>query len=244
MRHFGLGFVAAVPAGANPTPIPFALVRGLSYDHARKFVKERGAWKHVVAVGEADNDITGKFDNVDIMSGTIAQLTGGTIATGSKIGVPSEVGTIPTTPFQVTASQGATFDTDYGVYDNTSGLVMTRVAAGPTTGQYSVNTATGVFTFAAADVGHKVGITYSYLAAAAGKTVSVVNTPMGLATGYVVVGYSPSQTGKSLGVKLYNCFIPKLSLGWAPDAFTKQGMEFFAAQDSGSTAIADIYVGE
>ena len=52
------------------------------------------------------------------------------------------------------------------------------------------------------------------------------------------------QAGKSLGVKLYNCFIPKLSLAWAPDAFTKQGLEFFAAQDSGSTAIADIYVGE
>lgn len=243
MRHFGLGFVAAVPVGvANPTPVPFALVKGLSYDYTKKLVKERGQWKHVVAVGEGDNDVTGKLDNIEIMSGAIAQLTGGAVTAGSKIGVPGETFTLAAAAY--TAVNGATYAADYGVYDNTTGLALTCVAAAPASGQYTINTGTGAYAFNAADNGHKMAATYSYTAAAAGKTTSIVNTPTGIATGYVLVGYGPSVNGKCLGVKFYNAFIPKLSLALAPDAFTKQSLEFFACQDTGSTAVLDIYTGE
>lgn len=70
---------------------------------------------------------------------------------------------IPTTPFQITASPiHGTFDSDLGVTNATTGVSLTKVAAGPVTGQYSVSTA-GLYTFAAADVGTSVNVSCGIL---------------------------------------------------------------------------------
>jgi hypothetical protein len=57
--------------------------------------------------------------------------------------------------------------TDYGspgavTLTGTQGVPMTKVSGSPTTGQYSVNPATGVYSFASADAGKQVVISYSY----------------------------------------------------------------------------------
>lgn len=67
---------------------------------------------------------------------------------------------IPTTPYQYTVLQAGTFLSDGGVMFSTTSIPLTLVASSPTTGQYSV--AAGVYTFAAADVGKGIAITYSF----------------------------------------------------------------------------------
>lgn len=245
MEHFGLGLIAGVPVGvANPTPIPFGLAKGFNYGIDQKYAKERGGYRDPVVVAASERDIAGKIDTISIFGAGVGKFLGVTPAAGSKIPVPNEVATIPTTPFQVTAANGATFANDWGVLDNTNGLYMTRVANSPTTGQYAVDEGTGVYTFAAADAGHKVSISYTYTAAAAGKTISVVQTLQGIVSGFVLVGFGPSRSGKALGIKFFNAYLPKLDFALKASDFTMQNVEFFAAQDTTSTSICDIYTGE
>jgi hypothetical protein len=54
--------------------------------------------------------------------------------------VIGEAATIPTTPFQVTVANGATFKEDLGVTYAATGVPLTRVPSAPATGQYSVST--------------------------------------------------------------------------------------------------------
>lgn len=72
----------------------------------------------------------------------------------------SESDTIPETPFQLTPTTGGLWSVDRGVYINS--LVATKVASGPTAGQYAVDDA-GQYTFAAADAGLPVTMTYGYV---------------------------------------------------------------------------------
>jgi hypothetical protein len=72
----------------------------------------------------------------------------------------SETRTIPaSTPWQLTVNGSATFNCDHKVSFST-GTALTRVASGPTAGQYSVSSA-GLYTFAAADANKAVTITYA-----------------------------------------------------------------------------------
>jgi hypothetical protein len=74
----------------------------------------------------------------------------------------AEAATIPATPFQVQTQES--FVADYGVTRASNGTALTKVASAPAAGQYSVN-ATGLYTFAAADVGLAVLIAYSFVPA-------------------------------------------------------------------------------
>jgi hypothetical protein len=75
--------------------------------------------------------------------------------------VQNEAQTIPGTPFQVAVNApNGNWAVDQGVtYAN--GTLLTPVSANPAQGQYSV--AAGVYTFAAADSGQGVLISYSYI---------------------------------------------------------------------------------
>jgi hypothetical protein len=96
---------------------------------------------------------------------------GQTLATGEAVQVLDEgapTGTaIPTTPFQITVANSASMSAgtpgvDLGVFNASTGIQMTRVAAGPTAGQYSFNGATGVYTFSSADNVSAVKVIISY----------------------------------------------------------------------------------
>ena len=87
--------------------------------------------------------------------------------------ISGEAGTIPAAPYQITAAQpqGA-WGQDDGV--TIAGVAATPVAAAPVTGQYAVQA--GVYTFAAADTGKAVALSYSY-------TPSVVQTAANMYVG-------------------------------------------------------------
>jgi hypothetical protein len=81
--------------------------------------------------------------------------------------VSAEAAAVPVSPYQVTAAapQGP-FSADLGVTNAATGAALTKIASGtPSTGQYKVD-ASGVYTFAAADQGAGVLLSYSFIPAA------------------------------------------------------------------------------
>lgn len=87
-----------------------------------------------------------------------------------------ELHTIPTTPFQVTSNHAGVFYKDIqvvyappntaNVLGTNDGTVLTSLSypCTPATGQYCVNPATGIYTFASGDSGAQVAIDYRYAA--------------------------------------------------------------------------------
>jgi hypothetical protein len=69
---------------------------------------------------------------------------------------------VPTTPFTVTINN-ALLSCDHAVTFASNGTALTRVTSAPATGQYSVaaSASGAIYTFAAADVGKSVKITYA-----------------------------------------------------------------------------------
>ena len=245
--NFGIGYLAGIPSGTNPTPIQFGLIKDISLDFKTKLVQERGQWRYAVAVGAGETDITGKIGSVSLFGASIGQVLGVTPSAGATIGIPGETATIPGTPFQVTTTNPVGHGTpivDHGVLDNTTGLWMTRGATSTGTGVYAMVEATGVYTFNTADATHNVQIAYGYTIATGAKTVGVTNLVQNLASGIQLVCYGPTQAGGTMGFKLYNAFLPDLGFAMKPGDFTAQNVSFFAAQDSASTKIIDLYTGE
>jgi hypothetical protein len=239
--HFGLGQLALIPSGANPTPVQFAVLTDVTLDMNYDLKELRGQYQVAVDMARGPLKITGKAKNAAIASGVLlAFMAGGTRAAGTKIGIAGEAGTVPTTPFQITAANGATFFEDMGVVDLTTGLLMTRGASATGTGVYAVNTATGVYTFNTADSGHNVAISYSYTAAGNGYTTTLTNQLMQQSTPFIGAFYN-TYGSKQLGWRFPAVHVPKLSWSMKAEAYTEQDLDFSVTQDYTSTKVVDIY---
>lgn len=246
MREFGLGSLLTIPSGANPTPVQVGLLEDVSVDFKDELKPLNGQYRYAVDMARGKGSISIKAKVREFRADILAMgIQGSSTTTGSIIGVTSEAATIPGSPFQVTVANGATFSEDCGVLNLTTGKWMTRVAAAPATTQYTVNTATGLYTFAAADTTNNLAISYTYAAAAIGKTVSVSNQVMGASTGYALRAFNV-YGGKPLGFKFYNVHTPGLALAMKADDWATEDIEFQAIQDSATASLKvfDIYVGD
>lgn len=246
MRQFSQGMVYAVPQGANPTPIPFGLLGGSDVEINQDKVALRGQYKAPVDFGDGNLDVKLKTDFMDIRASTLAAVISGTsTATGSKILSPGESFTIPTTPFQVTVAQGATFSENAGVWDVTAQKWLDVVASAPATGQYSFSGA-GVYTFAAADVAHVVVIYYVFTSASIGKTVTVPNIIMGPSTSFLVRVYNIYTSGgvtKPFGLELPQVHFPKLTLSGKIANWMQHNIEGQCSADVGQNLVK-AYLGD
>lgn len=229
--NFGIGGLWMIPQGANPTPVPVGILSDISIDFAQDLKELNGQFKFAVDIAAGKVKLSGKAKSAQILGATVLScLAGGTAATGATVGVVSEAGTIPATPFQVTVVNSATFVTDLGVYDTTAGKLLTRVASAPATGQYSV--AAGVYTFSAADTTHRVQIGYDYTTVA-GKTIHLSNGLMGAGTSFILKQHNYYRS-QPLGWKFYAAYIPKLAFNLKSEAFTEVDVDLmFSADDNG-----------
>lgn len=243
--NFGVGQLFLVPPGSDPTPVNVGTLKNVSLDISRDVKKLMGAKAFPEDVALAGGTISGKADYGRIQSGVIAAvLAGSTESTGQNAAANNEKTTIPATPFEVTGAQitaGGTFVDDGGVYDYTNGLWMSRVASSPATGQYSVDTATGIYTFAAADTGNSIGLYYTYTKAT-GTTIALSNPLMGAATVFKLNVFNTYRS-KDVGYTLYAVVFPKLSLAGKQDDYTDTNLEFQAFADS-NDQIIDVYTAE
>ena len=241
MINFGVGQLFITPPGTNQTPVQVGILQDISLDITRDTKELTGSLAFPVDVALGKGKITGKVKHANINAALVAAvLAGSTTATGQVLAANNETSTIPASPYSVTVANSATFKDDGNVYDYTAGIWMSRVASAPATGQYSL--AAGVYTFAAADTTHQVGIYYTYTAASTGKTVSLSNPLMGAATTFTMV-VANSYRGKQKGYKLYAVVFPKLSLADKNEDYTTSDLEYQAFTDSNNKVI-DVYVAD
>ncbi len=164
---------------ANPTPRQFGILQDGSVDFSFTVKKLNGTYQFPVAVARGVGSITGKAKFANLNAGMLNDLFfQGTGAANEIRTAINEPGTIPTTPYQVTVTNSATWTADLGVFNRTTGRFMTQVASSPATGQYSV--AAGVYTFAAADTTNTVYICYTYtFTSTFGEVITINNQLLG-----------------------------------------------------------------
>ncbi len=221
--NFGVGSLTLISPATPAQAIQIGVIKDVSLDISFTTKELRGAYQFPVDVARAGGKISGKAKYGQINGGIVSAILGTTKSTGSKIGVTGETAAVPTTPYQITVANSATWLEDLGVFDNTTGLYLSRVASAPATGQYSV--AAGVYTFAAADTTHSMSISYSYTSAATGNTNALTNLLMGSGTVYQAALFNTFR-GKNIGVRLYAITIPKLSFAFKNEDYTEQDLDF------------------
>src|SRR5262245_17773520 len=182
--------------------------------------KSCGAVQFPVDITRGQGKITGKAKFARIFGAIYGDLFfGQTPAAGQLTVAENEAAAIPaTTPFTIAVANAASFADDLGVYyanGNNAGQRFTRVTPPSTAGQYSVNLATGIYTFAAADANAAVSISYLYTIGSAGKKLVLTNQFMGYTPTFKATFYTTKTTGgiaSGLALVLNACTASKLSL--------------------------------
>lgn len=255
MFTFGLGAAIATPVSGNlapnPTPIQFATLQDVSLDFSGDIKELYGQNQFPDDVARGKVKITWKAKYGRIVGKQINDVFFGQTQNPTNKAEQASLNegptAIPTTPFQITVVQAATFFKDLGVINAATGAPFTAVAAGPIAGQYSVNTATGVYTFAAADnvSGISVYISYSYQSAASAwpgtlfNTSHIVNQKMGFNPRFQLWLSQPYNNLQS-NILLYQCMAAKFMWNGKNEDYTVPEMEGSAFADSGGNVV-DFY---
>lgn len=241
MINFGAGKLIAVPthladgtAIATPTPVVLGTMQDISLDLSVELKTLYGSKRYPIAVGQGKGKTEIKAKYAEIDGGILGSLFfGKTASAGVKAAVFDQAATIPATPFQLTIDPPATgtFVDDLGVFNATTGVQFTRVASSPATGEYAVDESTGVYTFASADEGDSLKISYEYSDTTGGNVWTLTNETMGYTPSFTLLlqnGYD----GKNLVCKLNRCVSGKLSLPLKSDDFAIYDFEAEAFADA------------
>lgn len=237
MYNFGVGnlFIKNNDSNAvGSAPVQVGVIKDISLDISFDTKELRGSYSFPVDIARAGGKISGKAKFAQISGTLINKIVGGTQSTGQKIGNSNQVSSIPaSSPYTITVANTTNWS-DLGVYNQTTGVFMTRVASSPATGQYSASA--GVYTFASADSGNSVAISYSYTTTA-GSTNLLTNELMGSGTTYILEVYN-TYKGKNVGVKLHAVTLGKYALAMKNEDFTDQDVDFMAFADSTGNVIS------
>ena len=216
--------------------IQVGIVESANIDQKGTLKTLQGGSEFAIASAVTGRTLSGKISFRDLDYALIASLQpGATTTTGSLKAAVNEAGAVTLSVHTKTVANSATFDSNAGVI-GPDGRTMTKVAATPALGQYTV--AAGVYTFNASEVG-TVRISYFYTSAS-GTTVAVANRLTTVAPTFVLKLFTNDDAGDSFGIKVYAVTIPSLSIALASEDFSKQDLEWSAQQDS-SGKIYDLY---
>ena len=245
---FGAGIIWATPlqdafgnAIANGTPVQLAVSQEVSMDESFETKLLYGQNQFPVDAGRGKGKIGVKVKFGQVNGLAVSSLFfGQTLATGRTSYTFDVTGSvIPTTPFQITPTipNSGVWAADMGVR-NASGRPMTKVASAPATGQYSV--AAGVYTFAAADTGLQVFISYAYtntnVQAPTATQLNVKNIPMGNAP-VVQLDIFFTKNGKNFGTRYPQAISSKM--GWQSklDDYMVPEMDFDCFADAAGNVL-------
>jgi hypothetical protein len=244
---FGPGNMVATPLSdafgnviANPTPRQLGAFQEATFDTSAENKSLYGPNQMPIAVARGKGKVGLKVKaaqvSVDkwnaLYIGQPANQSSGVLAAyidavGTTIPASSPYTLTPVTVYSAYLQGGSpAYDYDLGVQDG-NGNSYDRVASGPTTGQYSLSG--GVYTFAAADEGKTVFISFAYTAtnAAGAKNayVNVSNLPMGAAPTLQIDLYA-QYGGNGLFVTLFQAICSKMSFATKLDDFAIPDLEF------------------
>jgi hypothetical protein len=232
MIQFGMGKLVGVRNDIdNGTPRCFGELHEASIEASFTEKDLKGRKQFAIDVARSGGKITGKAKTATIRGGLFSDLFFGVDSTtGSILMTENEAGTVPaSSPYTITVAESAHFHMDLGVTDLT-GNPYTLVASAPSTGQYSQ--ASGVYTFAAADTGKSVLISYLYNSTS-GLTIELSNTRMGVSPTFMMI-LSNTYRDKTLTVILNKCASTKLSMPMKNEDHLITEFDFSAmADDSG-----------
>ena len=224
--EFGSGVLLGVRTDlANATPINFGLIQECQLDLSFTTKELYGQYQFPVAIGRGQGKMTGKAKMAQISGLAFNSLFfGQSIAAGQLATSFGEAHAVPaSTPFTVSATNAASFVDDYGVLYATTGLPLVKVASGPTQGQYSVSA--GIYSFAAADAGAAILVSYTYTVAGAGQQLTYANQLIGTTPTFQAQLYQTFQS-KPVNVKLFNCVSSKLAYATKLEDFTIPELDF------------------
>lgn len=229
MINFGTGKLIAIPThdslGASiavPTPVRLATMQDISVDMDIDLKLLYGGQRYPIAVGQGKGKIEIKAKYAEIDGAILGSLLfGKTPTAGIKAAVFDFAAAVPATPgpytIAVAPPNSGTWITDMGVVNASTGDQMTRVSSAPAAGQYSVSA--GTYTFAAANQGLAVLISYEYSATSTtAKTFNLTNDTMGPTSAFTTL-LQNTYDGKNLVMKLNRAVSAKLSLPFKNDDF-------------------------
>jgi hypothetical protein len=209
-----------------------------------------GQFQFPVDIARGQGKITGKAKFARIFGAIYGDLFfGQTPTTGQLTVSDSEAAVVPSgSPYTVTVANAANFADDLGVFyasGANAGNRFTRVTTPSSSGQYSVNPATGIYTFAAADTGAALLISYLFNSTG-GKKVALTNRLMGFTPTFKATFYTSKTTQgvpAGLALVLNACTASKLSLPTKTDDYEIQEFDFSAFADPAG-AIGTLSVNE
>ncbi len=231
---FHSGVLFAKGTGANPGSIRVATLQETSFDFKASNKELFGENQFAEAIGRGNVKISGKAKtgrfNGALMNQVFFQQPSSSLLAQAKLLALDEAGTVATAT--VTVANAANFLEDLGVQNPATGETYTRVAATPAAKQYTVNEATGVYTFNASENATALGFSYLYKTTATGaKTLSINNQPAGEAPTFRAI-FSQKFQGKTLTLTLNALVAESLAFGFKAEDFSMPDFAFAAQADA------------
>ena len=245
MFQFGSGTLWGYPVGgnvaANPTPIKFGTLQDISLEISGALKELYGQNQFAEAVARGKCKIACKAKFAQIVGKHVNDLFfGQAMNGGQKLTSLDEAQTVPaSSPYTVTVTNSAQFVDDWGVRYSVTGLPLTKVTTSPVQGQYSVSS--GVYTFAAADGGAAVLISYRY-SSATGLQLNIRQQLMGFAPTFQIL-LNEQYAGKQANLLLYSCVAEKLTWATKNEDFLVPEFDFEAFSNAGGQ-VMDLYLAE
>lgn len=241
------GFPNAGNLATNPTPMKFGTLQDINIDISGDTKQLYGQKQFPEAVARFKCKISGKAKFAKINGKQMNDIFfAQTVAAGMIQTSTDQVGTITAGAVTPAVPSGTYLNDaqrgDLGVRYQATDIPLTKVPSAPTAGQYSVNTATGAYTFNVSENGTIVLISYQYTPTATGVQVQVSNQLMGFAPTFQVV-LNLNYGGQQCSMVLYACVASKLMFNTKQDDFIVPELDFEAfANPAGK--VMDIYSAE
>jgi hypothetical protein len=230
---FAAGTLIATQVGLSSvvTPIKFGILQDISLDFSADLKELYGQNRYAIALAPGKTKVEIKAKFAGIKGALFNGLYFGATPTATQtLFAGSEAHSVPAaSPFTVTVANAAAFLMDEGVYYAATGLPLQQVAALTAAGQYTVNAATGVYTFYSADEGAAVYVSYTY-GNTGGLYIPLTNIAMGSGPSFKVM-LNQAYDGRQQTFIFNQCQASKLSFPTKQDDFTIAELDFMVSAD-------------
>src|SRR6201982_1650595 len=222
--------------GSGIGPRQFGVLQDIQIDFDWTDKPLYGQLQFPVAVARGQGQITGNAKFAQILGFLYSDIFFGLPPAPGQFAVAQlEAAAVPaTTPYTATVANAANYNDDLGVVYAATGKRFNRVTTPAAAGQYSVNFATGVYTFSSADADAAVLISYTYSLTTSGSKLTITNQIMGTTPTFKATFYT-NYAGSGTALRLNACMADKLSLPTKVDDWTIQELDFSAFAEASGT---------
>jgi hypothetical protein len=252
---FGAGVLIGTRTDiATQTPFNFGLIQDVTIEDTPTTKQLIGQFQRPVAIARGSIKTTGKARVAKISGNAFSSLYFGVTPTPGMTNANLLLAAqIPGTPYTLTGVASApaagqfliapapfgpgVFAQDAGPLYAATGIPFIRVASAPAVGQYTVNEATGVYVFSAADTLVNILLNFTYTTAlATTNNFTVANQLLGTTPTFKAKFYTTFQ-GVPVTVMLNQCVSSKLSFATKLEDFVIPEMDFECFADAANNVM-------